>query len=134
MKQKDSGIRQTIDILVGVVPTMILYGNFIFIGLIFGIKDILSLNNPIDQIFLISLGSIIGFAGLVLSFGKREKKVQVAVNSILICVCIFTAAYVIVSLYSEPDSPDSLIEKLYIAPLYGSLIVGVRRLMLNLGD
>ena len=69
MNRKVSGLSDTIDVLVGVIPTIILYGNFILIGLIFGVKDLLMLNNPVDEIFLISLGSVLGFAVLVLSFG-----------------------------------------------------------------
>ena len=131
MNFKNNGISDTIDIVVGVVPTLILYGNFILIGLIYGAKDLLSFNNPIDEVFLISVGSIAGFAGLILSLGKFPGRINLVFYSFLLIVGILTAGYVIISLYTEPDSPDSLIEKIYIAPLFASLIVGVRRLYLN---
>ncbi|MGI9554030.1 MAG: hypothetical protein ACR2NC_03810 [Thermodesulfobacteriota bacterium] len=132
MNQNNSSFRDTIDILVGVVPTLILYGNFIMIGLIFGIKDMVRFNNPVDQVFIISLGSLLGFAGLFLSFGRYSNRLTVIVNSILLITGIVTAIYVIISLYSEQDSPDSLLEKIFIAPLFASLIVGFKRLYLNI--
>ena len=132
MNQNNSSFRDTIDILVGVVPTLILYGNFIMIGLIFGIKDMVRFNNPVDQVFIISLGSLLGFAGLFLSFGRYSNRLTVIVNSILLITGIITAIYVIISLYSEQDSPDSLLEKIFIAPLFASLIVGFKRLYLNI--
>ena len=132
MNRNNSNIQHTVEILVGVIPTIILYGNFIFVGLIYGIKDLSRFNNPIDQVFLISLGSLLGFAGLILSFGKISGRVNLIVNSILLITGIFTVIYVILSLYTEPDSPDSLMEKIYIAPLFGSLIVGLRRLYLTI--
>ena len=132
MNPKNSSFQDTMDILVGVIPTIILYGNFIMIGLIFGIKDMMRFNNPIDQVFIISLGSLLGFTGLFLSFGRYSNRLTVIVNSILLITGIITAAYVIISLYGEQDSPDSLLEKIYIAPLFASLIVGFRRLYLNI--
>ena len=132
MIPKDDNFRGTTDLLVGVIPTIVLYGNFILIGLIYGIKDILRFNNPIDQVFLISLGSLLGFGGLILSFGRFSNRLSLAVNSVLLITGIVTVVYVVILLYSEPDSPDSLIEKIYIAPLFGSLVVGLRRLYLNI--
>ena len=132
MNKNENNLNQTVDLLLGVIPTLILYGNFIFIGLIFGIKDLFRLNNPFDEIFLISLGGLLGLLGLVLSFGKTTKKVYATVTSILIICGLFTAIYVIYSLYTEPDSPDTLYEKLVLIPLFGSVIVGMKRLYLSL--
>ena len=132
MNDKNIGMNVTIDVLVGVIPTIILYGNFILIGLIYGFKDIVSLNNPIDEVFLISLGSLLGFAGLILSFGRFSGRLSFITYSVLLVVGIATVIYVIISLYNEPDSPDLFLEKIYIAPLFASLIVGIRRLYLNL--
>ncbi len=132
MDKPESNLNQTLDLMIGVIPTSILYGNFIFVGLIFGIKDIISLNNPLDEIFLISLGGLLGLFGLVLSFGKTSKRVYIIVTSVLIVFGIFTACYVIYSLYTEPDSPDSFYEKITMFPLFGSVIVGIRRLYLSL--
>ncbi len=128
MNKPESNIQQTIDLLIGVIPTLILYGNFILVGMIFGMKDILKLNNPIDEIFLISLGGILGLSGLVLSFGKTSRRVYLIVTSILITIGVITACYVVYSLYTEPDSPDSLFEKITILPLFGSIIVGLKRI------
>ena len=128
MNKPESNIQQTIDLLIGVIPTLILYGNFLLVGLIFGMKDILKLNNPIDEIFLISLGGILGLSGLVLSFGKTSRRVYLIVTSILITIGVVTACYVVYSLYTEPDSPDSLFEKITIMPLFGSIIVGLKRI------
>ena len=128
MNKPESNIQQTIDLLIGVIPTLILYGNFLLVGLIFGMKDILKLNNPIDEIFLISLGGILGLSGLVLSFGKTSRRVYLIVTSILITIGVVTACYVVYSLYTEPDSPDSLFEKITILPLFGSIIVGLKRI------
>ena len=132
MNKNENNLNQTVDLLLGVIPTLILYGNFIFIGLIFGIKDLFRLNNPFDEIFLISLGGLLGLLGLVLSFGKTTKKVYATVTSILIICGLFTAIYVIYSLYTEPDSPDTLYEKLVLIPLFGSILVGIKRLYLSL--
>jgi len=132
MNDKNTGIHETIDVMVGVIPTIILYGNFILVGLIYGLKDILSFNNPIDEVFLISLGGLLGFAGLILSFGRFSGKLSLITYSVLLIVGIATVVYVIISLYTEPDSPDSILEKIYIAPLFASLIVGIRRLLLNI--
>lgn len=132
MDKPESNLNQTLDLMIGVIPTSILYGNFIFVGLIFGIKDIISLNNPLDEIFLISLGGLLGLFGLVLSFGNTSKRVYIIVTSVLIVFGIFTACYVIYSLYTEPDSPDSFYEKITMFPLFGSVIVGFRRLYLSL--
>lgn len=128
MNKPESNIQQTIDLLIGVIPTLILYGNFLLVGMIFGMKDILKLNNPIDEIFLISLGGILGLSGLVLSFGKTSRRVYLIVTSILITIGVITACYVVYSLYTEPDSPDSLFEKITILPLFGSIIVGLKRI------
>lgn len=132
MKKPETNMEQTIDLLVGVIPTLILYGNFIFVGLFFGMKDILMLNNPVDEIFLISLGAIVGLAGLVLSFGKTSRRIYLLVRSILILIGVITACYVVYSLYTEPDSPDSLFEKITILPLFGSIIVGLKRIYTGL--
>jgi len=132
MTKSGNNINQTLDLLIGVIPTFILYGNFIFVGLIFGIKDIIRLNNPFDEIFIISLGGLIGLLGLVFSFGKTTKRIYVIVTSILIIFGIFTACYVIYSLYTEPDSPDSYYEKIIIIPLFGSVIVGFKRLYISM--
>ncbi|MGI9534773.1 MAG: hypothetical protein ACR2NW_07465 [Thermodesulfobacteriota bacterium] len=132
MIRKNSSFQNTIDILVGVIPTIVLYGNFIMIGLIFGIKDMIRFNNPIDQVFIISLGSLLGFSGLLFSFGRYSNRLSLVINSILLITGIITVVYVIISLYSEQDSPDSLLEKIYIAPLFASLIVGFKRLYLNI--
>ena len=132
MNKNENNLDQTVDLLIGVIPSLILYGNFIFIGLIFGIKDLLRLNNPFDEIFLISLGGLLGLLGLVLSFGKTTKKVFAIVTTILILCGLFTAFYVIYSLYTEPDSPDTLYEKVVLIPLFGSILVGVKRLYQSL--
>ena len=132
MNKNENNLNQTVDLLLGVIPTLILYGNFIFIGLIFGIKDLFRLNNPVDEIFLISLGGLLGLLGLVLSFGKTTKKVYVTVTSVLILCGLFTAFYVIYSLYTEPDSPDTLYEKVVLVPLFGSVLVGIKRLYQSL--
>lgn len=130
MKTIKGNFQETIEILVGVIPTIILYGNFIFLGLFFGIKELYRFNNPIDQVFLISLGSLLGFSGLVLSFGKFSSRLSLLISSVLLITGLITAGYVIISLYTEPDSPDSFLEKIYMAPLFGSLFVGIRRLYL----
>ncbi len=130
MKKTESNQQQTLDLMVGVIPTLILYGNFIFVGLFFGIKEIIHLNNPFDEIFIISLGGLIGLFGLVFSLGNYPKKIYVITTAILIIVGIVTACYVIFSLYTEPDSPDRFLEKVIIFPLFGSIIVGLRRLYL----
>ncbi len=132
MNKSENNLNQTVDLLVGVIPTFILYGNFIFVGLLFGIKDILRLNNPFDEIFLISIGGLLGLLGLVLSFGKTTKRIYILVTSILIIFGIFTACYVIYSLYTEPDSPDSLYEKIILVPLFGSVLVGIKRVYINI--
>lgn len=132
MKENENNLNQGIDLLLGVIPTTILYGNFIFVGLIFGIKDLYRLNNPIDEIFLISLGGFLGLLGLVFSFGKTTKKVYTFVTSILIVFGLFSAIYVLHSLYTEPDSPDTLYEKFILIPLFGSILVGIKRLYLVL--
>ncbi len=80
MTKSENNVNQTLDLLIGVIPTFILYGNFIFVGLIFGIKDIIRLNNPFDEIFIISLGGLIGLFGLVFSFGKTTKRIYVIVT------------------------------------------------------
>ena len=132
MNKTESNLNQTIDLLIGVIPTLIIYGNFILIGLMFGIKDIFSLNNPVDEIFIISLGGFLGLIGLVLSFRKLSSKVYLITTSVLILIGILTVCYVIYSLYTEPDSPDSLYEKISMIPLFGSLIVGIKRLYQSL--
>ena len=132
MNKNENNINQAVDLLVGVIPTFILYGNFIFVGLFFGIKDLMRLNNPFDEIFIISLGGLLGLLGLVLSFGKTSKRIYIIVNSILIIFGIFTACYVLYSLYTEPDSPDSFYEKIILVPLFGSVIVGLKRVYVNL--
>ena len=132
MNPKNSNLGEIIDILVGVVPTTVIYGNFIILGLVYGMKDLLGFSNPIDQVFLISLGGLLGLAGLVLSLGKFSGSLSLVINSALLIIGIVTVSYVIVSLYCEPDSPDSLFEKIYTAPLFGSLVVGLKRLYLNI--
>ena len=132
MTEKESNSQTTLDLLIGVIPTLILYGNFIFTGIFFGIKDVINLNNPIDEIFLISVGGLVGLLGLALSLGNTTKKVYAATFSVLIIFGICTASYVVYSLYTEPDAPDSLFEKIVIIPLFGSIIVGLRRLFLCL--
>ena len=132
MNKNENNINQAVDLLVGVIPTFILYGNFIFVGLFFGIKDLMRLNNPFDEIFIISLGGLLGLLGLILSFGKTSKRIYIIVNSILIIFGIFTACYVLYSLYTEPDSPDSFYEKIILVPLFGSVIVGLKRVYVNL--
>jgi len=132
MGKTESNLNQTLDLMIGVIPTLILYGNFILVGLIFGIKDIISLNNPLDEIFFISLGGILGLIGLIFSFGKTTKKIYKLVTSVLVIIGIITACYVIFSLYTELDSPDSLYEKFTMIPLFGSVLVGLKRIYINI--
>ena len=130
MSKPNSNLNQTLDLMIGVIPTVIIYGNFIFAGLFFGIKDMISMSNPLDEIFLISLGGFLGLLGLVLSFGKLLNKYYLLFTSVLIIFGIITTSYVIFSLYTELDSPDSLYEKILMIPLFGSLIVGIKRFYL----
>ena len=124
----DKEIRQSIEIIVIIVPTIIFYGNFILIGIISGVKDILRLSNPLDQLFIISIGAAAGLSGLVASYFTGRSKNLRFLSSILIALGIGTGVYVLFVLYSEIDSPDTMIEKLYLLPIYASVILGFRQL------
>ena len=124
----DKEIRQSIEIIVVIVPTIIFYGNFILIGIISGVQDILRLSNPLDQLFIISIGAAAGLSGLVASYFTGRSKNLRFLSSILIALGIGTGVYVLFVLYSEIDSPDTMIEKLYLLPIYASVILGFRQL------